>query len=212
VTAPLVLYDAALRRAARGAEAVLRLVDRTGRAVQELDAHRYTAQRPGDGSIVDGCVGPTLDLGCGPGRLAAALTARGTGALGVDISATAVRAARRRGAPAVRADLFGPLPGEGTWRHVLLADGNIGIGGDPVRLLARCAALRGPDGDVLVECEPPGARSWHGPVALVNGSRISTPFPWAYVSVADLGTVAAAAGLSPARIWTEAGRWFARLR
>ena len=36
----------------------------------------------------------------------------------------------------VRRDLFGALPGEGTWSHVLLADGNIGIGGDPVTLLS----------------------------------------------------------------------------
>jgi SAM-dependent methyltransferase len=211
VTAPLVMYDAALRRATRGAEAVLRLVDLTGRAVQVLDARRYTGERPGDRSIVDGCVGPVLDLGCGPGRLAARLAARGTGALGVDISATAVRTARRHGAPAVRADLFGPLPQEGTWRHVLLADGNIGIGGDPVRLLERCAALRSPDGDVLVECEPPGARSWQGQVALASGRRISTPFPWAYVTVTDIEAVAGAAGLTVSRIWTEAGRWFVRL-
>ncbi len=31
----------------------------------------------------------------------------------------------------VRRDVFGPLPGARTWGHVLLADGNIGIGGVP---------------------------------------------------------------------------------
>jgi hypothetical protein len=39
-----------------------------------------------------------------------------------------------------------PLPGEGRWRRVLLADGNIGIGGDPPRLLRRCRRLAGAAG------------------------------------------------------------------
>jgi SAM-dependent methyltransferase len=141
LSAPLVLYDAALRRAARGAGSTLRLIDPAGRAVRAVDTSRYTGLNRGDESIMDSCRGPALDLGCGPGRLTAGLVARGSGALGVDVSAAAVRATRRRGAPAVRRDLFGPLPAEGLWRHALLVDGNIGIGGDPVRLLTRCAAL-----------------------------------------------------------------------
>ena len=54
----------------------------------------------------------------------------------------------------VRRDVLGPLPGEGTWDHVLLADGNIGIGGDPLRLLHRAAHLLRPGGTVLVETDP----------------------------------------------------------
>ena len=34
------------------------------------------------------------------------------------------------------------LPGEGRWHHVPLADGNIGIGGDPVPLQRRFVELR----------------------------------------------------------------------
>ena len=68
-----------------------------------------------------GCVqGPTIDLGCGPGRLVARLIERGVPALGVDQSATAVGLARRSGAPALRRDVFEPLPGTGRWQTVLL--------------------------------------------------------------------------------------------
>ena len=52
--------------------------------------------------------------------------------------------------------VFQPVPGEGGWDTVLLADGNIGIGGDPVALLTRCRELLAPAGRVLVELDPPG--------------------------------------------------------
>jgi hypothetical protein len=57
--------------------------------------------------------------------------------------------------PASR-DLFEPLPGEGRWHHVLLADGNVGIGGLPPQLLRRCAQLLRPGGSLLCEIDPPG--------------------------------------------------------
>ena len=88
----------------------------------------------------DLCTGPTIDLGCGPGRLVARLVERGVPALGVDQSATAVGLARRSGAPALRRDVFEPLPGTGRWQTVLLADGNVGLGGDPWRVLRRAAS------------------------------------------------------------------------
>jgi len=47
--------------------------------------------------------------------------------------------------------------GGGRWAHVLLADGNVGIGGDVVALLRRCAELVRPGGTVVVEVERPGA-------------------------------------------------------
>ena len=62
-------------------------------------------------------------------------------ALGVDQSATAVALARRSGAPALRRDVFDPLPGTGRWHTVLLADGNVGLGGDPWRILRRAGEL-----------------------------------------------------------------------
>ena len=42
---------------------------------------------------------------------------------------------RARGGSALLRDVFRTLPAEGRWRTLLLADGNIGIGADPVALL-----------------------------------------------------------------------------
>ena len=207
---PLALYGAALRRAVHRDAVPLHLLGPDG-VVRRVDAAWYGTPRPGDAGLVARCTGPTIDIGCGPGRLTAALTATGYPALGVDISAEAVRQARRRGAAALRRCLFGPLPGEGRWRHVLLADGNIGIGGDPAGLLARCHALLAAGGEVLVEVDPPGAGSWRGEVAVRAEGHLSTPFGWAAVSVDDLATLAARAALRVVETWTEAQRWFARV-
>jgi SAM-dependent methyltransferase len=179
---PVAVFGAALRRVARGQRAPLRLLDR-GRPVRRVDAAWYAELRPGDGGLLARCASDTLDVGCGPGRLAGALAAAGRRALGVDVCGQAVRYARRRGAPAVRRDVFDPLPVEGGWRTVVLADGNVGIGGDPVRLLRRCRALAAGDGAVLVEVDPPGVPSWVGELAVCDGERTSAPFAWAFVGV-----------------------------
>ncbi len=200
------VYATALREATSGTDVVLRLVDPDGVRPPILvsPADWVAAHRPGDNALLDRCHGLTLDAGCGPGRLATALTRRNVPALGVDISRTAVRLARRRGARArVACILCARL---GRWRHVLLADGNIGIGGDPERLLRRCHDLLADGGDILIELEPPGARTWTGQVSL---DGVSEPFAWATIGVDDIAELAAAAGFTVREIWTEAGRWFA---
>jgi SAM-dependent methyltransferase len=63
------------------------------------------------------CAGPTIDIGCGPGRLTAALVARGLIAFGIDVSTAAVLHARRRGAPARQLDVFDRVPAQGRWQH-----------------------------------------------------------------------------------------------
>jgi SAM-dependent methyltransferase len=210
---PLAHYGAVLREAAAGRVAHLDLIDPTAtRPARRLAPQEWCADRRlGDAGLLARCTGPTLDVGCGPGRLVAALTATGLPALGVDICAEAVRQARRRGAPAQRACVFGPISGEGGWRHVLLADGNIGIGGDPHRLLRRCRQLLAPGGDILVEVDPPGAGSWQGQAALRHQDRTSRPFPWAVVAADDLAQLARDSALSILDRWTEARRCFARL-
>ena len=107
-----------------------------------------------DGAVVDLCSGPTIDLGCGPGRLVIELVRRGVPALGVDQSATAVGLARRSGAPVLRRDVFETLPATGRWQTVLLADGNVGLGGDPLRVLRRAAELLRRGGSCVAEFEP----------------------------------------------------------
>ena len=162
--------------------------------------------------FVDPCDGPTLDVGCGPGRLVKALLDQGVDAIGVDASVSAVRLARARGALALRRDLFERLPGEGGWRHVLLADGNIGIGGRPVRLLRRARQLMADDGLVHVEVAPEG-------VGLVQEHRrlrvdgiLGAPFEWAVVGLDAVERLAHRAGLEHVDTRHEQDRWVAVLR
>ncbi|HVE95768.1 MAG TPA: class I SAM-dependent methyltransferase [Pseudonocardiaceae bacterium] len=149
---------------------------------------------PADGEdhwLLDRCSGPTVDLGCGPGRLVAELAQRGVLARGVDCSPRAVRQCHSRGAAVLHRDVFAPLPGEGRWHHVLLADGNIGIGGDPARLLHRCTALLRPGGTMLIEVEQPGAGLWRGTARLqVAGVAAGPWLPWAVAGLRALAVLA----------------------
>ena len=74
--------------------------------------------------------------------------AAGKRGLGVDLSPVAVRLARGRGAEAINGSLWSQVPRAGTWNTILLLDGNIGIGGAPIR----CCAGR-------ASCSPRAARS-----------------------------------------------------
>jgi glycosyltransferase A (GT-A) superfamily protein (DUF2064 family)/SAM-dependent methyltransferase len=164
-----------------------------------------------DRALVAQCDGPTLDVGCGPGRLAEGLAARGVAVLGIDVSARAVGLTRGRGVHALRRDVFDPVPGEGRWGSVLLADGNIGIGGDPARLLRRVRELLAPDGRAVVEVAAPGtALSRHRLQIEVHG-RMSAPFNWAILGPEALAHLASAECLRMLRITGHGGRWFAEL-
>ena len=152
-------FDAALA----GAGATL--LDSDGGAAG-LPVRRWSGPADADDAwLLDRCTGPTVDLGCGPGRLLVALARRGVPALGIDHSLVAQAQCRARGVVMLRRDVFARVPGEGRWAHVLLADGNIGIGGDPQRLLVRAAGLLAVGGTVLVETDPePGktGEEWFG--------------------------------------------------
>jgi SAM-dependent methyltransferase len=212
MSAPLGILGSALRRAAHGRAGPLHLVGADGAPIQRINPDDWTnVLRTGDASLLARCSGATLDVGCGPGRLTAALSRRGRVVLGVDVSPEAIRQTRRRGAMAVCCDVFEHLPSEGQWQHVLLADGNIGIGGDPVRLLSRCAALMSANGETFAEVDPPGEPTWRGYVRLRYEGRESQAFPWAGVAADGVGPLAASAGLRVRAIWTVGKRWFARL-
>ncbi|TQM15766.1 class I SAM-dependent methyltransferase [Pseudonocardia kunmingensis] len=177
-----------------------------------LAVQRWRGDAAGDdGWLLDRCTGPALDLGCGPGRLVAALARRGIPALGVDASAAAVTQCRARGAAVVRRDVFGALPAAGRWQHVLLADGNIGIGGDPARLLRRAAALLAPGGTVLVETDPDPRARWSGTARVHTPDGAGPPLPWAVVGAVVLRELAAAVGLGVSTTATGP-RSFAELR
>lgn len=151
--------------------------------------------READLAILELCLAPTIDVGCGPGRFTGALVNRGIRALGVDISATAVAMTERRGAPALRGDVFDVMPGSGTWKRVLLADGNVGIGGDPVRMLRRARQLLHPSGLVVAEIDsrPTGVSTrlqrWE------THHHVGRWFPWAHVGSDAVEVLAASSGL-----------------
>jgi len=177
-----------------------------------LQVDSWLHVRPGDASIVDRCSGPTLDVGSGPGRLTVALAECGIPALGIDVTPYAVHLARAAGALTLLRDVFGRVPGAGRWMTVLLADGNIGIGGDPVVLLRRVSELLTPRGQALIEVQPPGSALRREQIRLRHGSQTSAWFPWAYVGVDQIAELARNAGLSAAETWSADGRWFTSLR
>jgi SAM-dependent methyltransferase len=164
-----------------------------------------------DALVLDQAEAPVIDLGCGPGRHAAALRAARIGALGVDLSPVAISIARRRGAAVVLADLFTAVPHAGRWRTALLLDGNIGIGGAPEALLRRARELLSPGGAALVEVDPPGAPTYRTRVRLEAPDLVSDWFAWARVGVDGIGALAGAAELQAGEPFSACGRWFVRL-
>jgi SAM-dependent methyltransferase len=171
------------------------LLDSDGEQV-DLPVRRWSGQADADDAwLLERCTGPTVDLGCGPGRLLVGLACRGVPALGVDHSTVAQAQCRARGVVMVRRDVFARVPGEGRWGHVLLADGNIGIGGDPVRLLMRAAGLLAPGGTLLVETDPEPERHWRGWVRVRTPTGFGPSARWARVGSGVLGRMAEPLGL-----------------
>ena len=90
-------------------------------------------------------------------------------------------------------------------------DGNVGIAGEPMRLLRRTRLLFREGGCALLETEPAGEGTLTLLVRIDAGGRVTEPFPWAQVGADDLPALASEAGLELAEQWTDSGRWFARV-
>ncbi|WP_421842812.1 SAM-dependent methyltransferase [Mycobacterium sp.] len=190
--------------------------------VRPLPTHRWLGARAApdgpdsadeafDEGVTRMCSGPTIEPGCGPGRLVARLARRGTPALGVDRSATAIDLAGRSGAPALLGDVFEPLPGMGRWQTVLLVDGNIGLGGDPRRILGRAAELLVGGGRCVAEFDATAIGIRVRWVRLESACDVGPWFRWASVGVDSAATLAAHVGLTLTSLQMIGGRVIASL-
>lgn len=192
--------------------ATIRLRDDRGAVLTFEPARWHGPVSTGERALLASLRSPVLDVGCGPGRIVEAAIRSGVVALGVDPAPAAVALARQRGCPVLQRSVFDALPGEGRWGSVLLWDGNIGIGGDPVQLLRRCGGLVRPAGRIIVELEPPGTRSRRCRARLERGEQASGWFGWSVVGTDAIASFAEDAGLvTDAVSIVGDGRWFASL-
>ncbi|MER7188775.1 class I SAM-dependent methyltransferase [Streptomyces flaveolus] len=203
-------YAAALR-AGRGPL----FLRRTDGWLLPLEVERWCERADAvDREVLDRCEGAVLDVGCGPGRLVAELSARGRTVLGIDVSEAAVARTVRLGGRSLRRSVFDPLPGEGRWGTVLLMDGNVGIGGDPRALLVRVAALLAPGGLLIAETAEADVDE-RAQVQVVDVTAPRTAggcFPWARLGTPALLRHAGGAGWRTAAQWTSGARRFVALR
>ncbi|RKR73318.1 class I SAM-dependent methyltransferase [Frondihabitans australicus] len=191
---------------------ILRADDRPD-DVEEFDVGRWSAAADEvDLALFSDVDGPVIDLGCGPGRMLVAARSLGLPALGVDLSAEAVRVARQSGMDVLLGSVFDAVPDEGHWDTAFLIDGNIGIGGDPARLLARSREIVREGGSVIVETNPDhGADRRFFATVTDHDGRSSARFPWAATGQGPLADYATAAGFRVHSAWATGTRSFTRL-
>jgi SAM-dependent methyltransferase len=179
----------------------------------EMDFARWNAAADViDLRLLASVLGPVLDVGCGPGRMVKAALDLGLEVLGIDVSPTAVELAIDNGLPVFEGSVFDRLPREGAWQTVLLVDGNVGIGGNVRALLARCADLLSPTGEIVVELHPDDDRdrTYTGRLVDLHGATSAT-FPWAEMGLGPITVLAEELGLEVRQAWSADDRSFCRL-
>ncbi|HET9169291.1 MAG TPA: methyltransferase domain-containing protein [Actinospica sp.] len=205
-------YERALWQSLSGPADPITLHGQDGFVIR-LEVGRYAGRAdPVDRHLLEHCTGPTLDIGCGPGRLAAELARRGVPALGVDITPVALLLARASGATVLGRSVFDRLPAEGRWPHALLIDGNIGISGDPAHLLERIKAVLLPVGATLIVETTPHETDERHRLRPVGGAGPAGPaIPWARIGPGALGALAEPIGYRVTADWRFGGRRFVHL-
>jgi SAM-dependent methyltransferase len=165
-----------------------------------------------DRSVLKRCVGPVLDVGCGPGRFVSALADQRHPVLGIDISVAAVERTRRGGGAALCRSVYDTLPAEGRWRTALLMDGNLGIGGDPTALLRRLTKVLAPGGLLLAEVVPADVDERITVQVEDDRGRCGGLFAWARLGNDALARHADAGGWRIEEQWLSGDRRFSALR
>jgi 2-polyprenyl-6-hydroxyphenyl methylase/3-demethylubiquinone-9 3-methyltransferase len=158
-----------------------------------------------------------VDLGCGGGLLAIPLVALGARVVGVDLAGAALRDARRQrpeGWQPVLGDLAAPPLGDGCADVVLLADVVEHVDA-PAHAVAGAARLLRPGGRLFVNTIARTRRSRWLAIALAEGLGYvprGTHQHERFVQPAELGAMAAAAGLREVARCGEAPRLWATVR
>jgi SAM-dependent methyltransferase len=212
LASPNAIYERGLDELLSSADpSVYYAVDEDGRR-RRLPLDRWISDAPADEELLlDRAVGPVLDIGCGAGRHLAALAKRGIDATGVEVSRLAVEIARRRNVDVIHGSVF-DLPTDSRWMTALLLDGNVGIRGEPGKLLDRVSGLLDPAGRALVEVEAPGTETRVLNLHLEGPDHVSEWFAWAWVGADGVGEIARMTGLVEVEQWSIGERWFSELR
>ncbi len=172
--------------------------------VRHLPVRRWLGGRHADGefdrAVLELCGGPDDRLGLRPRSFGdGAGSARHSGA-----RRRPVRDGGRDSRVAVERRSFAamcskPLPGTGRWQTVLLADGNVGLGGDPRRVLRRAAELLRRGGSCVVEFDAVMTGIRTGWVRLESSRTIGPWFRWASVGIDCAAELAEDVGLDAER-------------
>jgi len=183
-----------------------------------------------DGLALERCRGRVLDVGAGAGRHALALEARGLEVVAIDVSPLAVSLCRMRGVRGARVcDVMRLDSADVLGRFDTLFFGmqTIGVAGGVEtlgRLLERLKGLLAPGAEIVVDSSEL-REAWEGDESDATPNRgeivLSTryrgwrgePFPWLYLSEADLRGVAERAGFEMETLGrVDSGEFLAALR
>ena len=83
----------------------------------------------------------------------------------------------------------------GCWQTVLLIDGNVGLGGDPQRILGRAAELLACGGRCVAEFDAEGIGLRAGWITLESARQVGPWFRWASVGLDSAAMLAREVGL-----------------